>query len=150
MASDSNDIETLNVLATTLVDSIHGYRNAAANDFVGGFKDFFLDHAGDRQHVLDSLRETVVELGGNPVGDDPSLLGRAHRGWLGLKSVILAHDVKAILNEVERGEHFLKEKFEAALDDESLSGSARLAVQQAYQSVRKGHEEICRIRRDVE
>ena len=146
MPSQTDQIATLNGLSTTLVDSIHGYRNAAANDMVGLFRDFFMDHAAERQRVVERLKATVVELGGQPTGNQASFLGRAHRRWLGLKSVLLGHDEAAIVNEVERGELFLKRKFEAALDDEQLRGAARLAVQEAYQSVRDGHEEIRRMK----
>lgn len=145
-----DQIATLNGLSTTLVDSIHGYRNAAANDMVGLFREFFMDHAAERQRVVEKLKAAVIELGGEPTGNEASFLGRAHRRWLGLKSVILGHDEEAIMNEVERGELFLKKKFEAALDDEKLNGAARLAVQEAYQSVRNGHEEICRIKQNFE
>lgn len=150
VASQPDQIATLNGLSTTLVDSIHGYRNAAANDMVGLFRDFFMAHAAERERVLESIKAAVVDLGGEPAGDDASFLGRAHRRWLGLKSVILAHDEQAIMNEVERGELFLKKKFEAALDDERLGGAARLAVQEAYQSVRNGHDEICRMKQSFE
>ena len=150
MVGHSEQIATLNGLSTTLVDSVNGYRNAAGKDMVGLFKDFFLEHASERQRVVEKLRATVVELGGKPAGNQASFLGRTHRGWLGLKAVLLGHDEKAIISEVERGELFLKKKFEAALDDEHLSGAARLAVQEAYQSVRNGHREICRMNANFE
>ena len=42
-------------------------------------------------------------------------MGKTHQRFLDLKAAVTGRDDKAIINEVERGEDYLKEKFEAAL-----------------------------------
>jgi len=69
-------------------------------------------------------------------------MGSIHQSWLDLKAAITGRDDKAVLNEVERGEDYLKEKFEAALSSDNLSGDSRMAVERAYQSVREGHDRM--------
>ncbi len=70
--------------------------------------------ASERQQVVEELRAEVRRLGGDPE-DGGSFLGKAHQRFLDLKAAITGRDEKSIINEVERGEDYLKEKFETAL-----------------------------------
>lgn len=47
---------------------------------------------------------------------------------------------KAIVVEIKRGEDYLKAKFEKALANANLSPAARAAADEAWQSVRDGHD----------
>ena len=76
-------------------------------------------------------------LGGDPE-DDGSFMGKTHQRFLDLKAAITGRDDKAIINEVERGEDYLKEKFETALNSGELSGECRAVVERCYQSVTLG------------
>ena len=87
-------------------------------------------------------------LGGNPE-DDGSFLGKSHQRFLDLKAAVTGRDEKAIVNEVERGEDYLKEKFEAALNSD-LTGECRAAVERAYQSVRAGHDKMSALKHGME
>jgi uncharacterized protein (TIGR02284 family) len=42
--------------------------------------------------------------------------------------------------EVERGEDYIKGKFEAAMKETDLDPSSRSVVERAYQSVKAGHD----------
>ena len=57
---------------------------------------------------------------------------------------------KAVIEEVERGEDYLKAKYESALQDDELSPDTRQAIQQAYQSVRAGHDRVSAIKHQME
>ena len=149
MADRDNEITTLNTLIATLIDSVTGYEDAAANIEVGRFQQLFRERAGERQRVVEELRAEVRRLGGNPE-DDGSFLGKTHQRFLDLKAAITGRDEKAIINEVERGEDYLKEKFQTALDSEYLSGESRSAVERAYQSVRSGHDQISQLKHGLE
>ena len=83
----------------------------------------FRQRASERQQVVEDLRAEVRRLGGNPE-DDGSFLGKTHQRFLDLKAAITGRDEKAIINEVERGEDYLKEKFEAALNSDDLTAKA--------------------------
>ena len=78
------------------------------------FREIFRQRANERQQVVEELRAEVRRLGGDPE-DGGSFLGKAHQRFEDLKAAITGRDEKAIINEVERGEDYLKEKFEAAL-----------------------------------
>ena len=149
MDDRKNEISTLNTLIATLIDSITGYEDAAANSDAGRFAQLFRERASERQRVVESLRAEVRRLGGEPE-DGGSFLGKAHQRFLDLKSAITGRDDKAIINEVERGEDYLKEKFETALNSGTLSGDSRGLVERAYQSVRSGHDQISKLKHGLE
>ena len=149
MNDRSDEITTLNTLTATLIDSVTGYEDAASNSEAGRFAQMFRDRANERQQCVEDLRAEVRRLGGNPE-DDGSFMGKTHQSWLDLKAAVVGRDEKSIINSVENGEDYLKTKYEAALKSDTLSGEARQAVERAYQSVRSGHDEISRIKHNLE
>jgi uncharacterized protein (TIGR02284 family) len=144
-----DDKTTLNTLLATLTDSINGYRDAAENTQNSRFKQLFLDSAEERSRVAEDLRAEVRRLGGDP-NDDGSFAGKTHQVFLDLKAAITGRDDKAIINEVERGEDYLKEKFEAALESDKLAGETRGVVERTFTSVRRGHDRIAEIKHSME
>lgn len=143
------EISELNTLITTLIDSINGYEDAIKNSENSRFNQIFQENAQERRHSVEQLRSEVRRLGGDPA-DDGSFMGKTHQRWFDLKAAIEGHDDKAVIDTVENGEDYLKEKFETALKSDTLSGEARQAVERAYQSVRSGHDEISRIKHQME
>src|SRR4051795_4823363 len=141
MAEHSDGISTLNTLIATTIDSITGYEDSAKNVESERFREIFRSRADERQRIVEELRGEVRRLGGDPEGDG-SFMGKAHQRFEDLKAAITGRDEKAIINEVERGEDYLKSKFEAALNEGHLSPEARSAVERCYQSVRSGHDQI--------
>ena len=144
-----DEIATLNTLITTLIDSVNGYEDSAKNVDNERFREIFRTRADERQRVVEDLRNEVRRLGGDP-DEGGSFLGKAHQRFEDLKAAITGRDEKAIINEVERGEDYLKEKFEAALSGGTLSGDTRAAVERAYQSVRSGHDQISQLKHGME
>lgn len=143
---DKNDDATiLATLNDTLEDSINGYRDSAEHAEADHLKQLFRDMAEERSRAAGELRAEVTRLGGK-ADDDGSTAGYLHQRFLDLKAAITGRDDQAIVNEVERGEDYLKEKFEAALDSEELTGSSREIVQRVYESVRLGHDRVSQLK----
>lgn len=149
MADHSDTISTLNTLIATTIDSITGYEDSAENIDNERFRQIFRQRADERQQVVESLRSEVRRLGGNPE-DGGSFLGKAHQRFEDLKAAVTGRDEKAIINEVERGEDYLKDKFETALDGDTLSGESRAVVERCYQSVRSGHDQMSQLKHGME
>jgi uncharacterized protein (TIGR02284 family) len=143
-----NDIATLETLTTTLIDSVNGYRDAAADAEGHEFQQLFRQMADERSETAEELRAEIRRLGGNPP-DDGSFLGSAHQKFMDLKSAITGRDDKAIINEVERGEDYLKDKFETALNSDT-DPQIRSVIERAYQSVRRGHDRVRDIKHGLE
>ncbi len=150
MTDRQDEVSTLNTLTATLIDSVTGFEDAAANlEGESRLKELFRERASERNRVVEELRAEVRRLGGNPE-DDGSFLGKSHQRFLDLKSVVTGRDEKAIINEVERGEDYLKSKFETALEGNTLSGESRSVVERAYQSVRSGHDQVSALKHGFE
>jgi len=149
MAEHSDTISTLNTLIATTIDSITGYEESAQNIDNDRFRQIFRQRANERQQVVESLRAEVRRLGGNPE-DDGSFLGKAHQRFEDVKAAVTGRDEKAIINEVERGEDYLKDKFETALNSDTLDGESRAVVERCYQSVRSGHDQMSQLKHGME
>ena len=145
----SDEISTLNTLIATTIDSITGYENSAKDIESERFREIFRQRADERQQVVEQLRQEVRRLGGNPE-DDGSFMGKTHQRFEDLKSAVTGGDDQSIINEVERGEDYLKEKFETALNAGTLSGESRSVVERCYQSVRSGHDQISQLKHGME
>jgi uncharacterized protein (TIGR02284 family) len=145
----SEEISALNTLIATTIDSVTGYENSAKDVDNQRFAEIFRERANERQQVVEQLRSEVRRLGGNPE-DDGSLLGKTHQRFEDLKAAVTGQDEQSIVNEVERGEDYLKEKFETALDSDALSGESRSVVENCYQSVRSGHDQMSQLKHGLE
>ena len=145
----SEEISTLNTLIATTIDSITGYENSAKDVDSERFREMFRQRADERQRVVEELRSEVRRLGGNPE-DDGSFMGKTHQRFEDLKAAITGGDDKSIINEVERGEDYLKEKFETALNSDALSGESRSVVERCYQSIRSGHDQMSQLKHGME
>ena len=137
MPSD-HDIGVLNSLITTTIDSANGFENSAEDIQSSDIRSFFSEMAQERRQVIGRLQEHVRMHGGTP-NDDGSLKADLHRRFEDLRKAIGGGD-KAVVEEVERGEDYIKDKYEAALADDQLSPDCRSIVQEAYESVRRGHD----------
>jgi uncharacterized protein (TIGR02284 family) len=149
MAEHSEAISTLNTLIATTIDSITGYEDSARNIENERFREIFRQRADERQRVVEDLRSEVRRLGGDPE-DSGSFLGKAHQRFEDLKAAVSGRDEKAIINEVERGEDYLKEKWQAALQSGNLHGESHDLVERCYQSVKAGHDQISQLKHGLE
>ena len=146
---NNSQTSVLETLTTTLIDSVNGYEEAAKNSENSRFQEIFRKRASERREVVQDMRSEISRFGGNPP-DDGSVAGKTHQTWLDLKAAVTGRDDQRIINSVEAGEDYLKEKFETALNDGELSGEARQTVERAYQSVREGHDQMSQLKHGME
>ena len=146
--SDGEGTAALNTLIGTLLDSVEGYQKAATDTKNSRFAEMFNARAQERQQVIPKLQAVVARLGGNPE-DESTTAGAIHRGWINLKEAVLGADDEAIVNEVERGEDYLKGKFETVLGHADLPAEARSAVEEAWTSVKQGHDQMSQLKHAI-
>lgn len=147
--TNTHDINVLNGLIKTTIDSVDGYRAAAAAKDSSRFVAMFFDRANERENVAEKLQQSVAAMGGDAEGDG-SFLASAHRSFMGLKETVMGNDDKAIVSEVERGEDVIKAKYESALEDKSLSPATRDLIADCYQSVKQGHDQMRDLKHSLE
>lgn len=144
----SSDTAALNTLIGTLIDSVEGYQKAAADTDNTRYAEMFNARAQERQSAITKLQACVAKLGGNPE-DDGTTAGAAHRGWMNLKEAVLGRDEETIVNTVEEGEDYLKGKFETVLNNKDLPAEAQAAVQEAWTSVKAGHDQMSQLKHAI-
>jgi len=145
----SEEISALNTLIATTIDSVTGYENSAKDVDNQRFAEIFRERANERQQVVEQLRSEVRRLGGNPE-DDGSLLGKTHQRFEDLKAAVTGQDEQSIVNEVERGEDYLKEKWQAALQSGDLNGETHDLVERCYPSIKSGHDQMSHLKHGME
>ena len=145
MADDQ--IDTLNSLLRTTIDSVKGYENSAQELDSGRLQQLFRERADERQDVVQSLRDEVRRLGGDPA-DSGSAMGSMHHVWEDLKGAVTGHDDEATIKQTEAAEDYLNGQYEDAL--ENLSGDSRQVVEQCYQKVRQGHDQISALKHGMD
>lgn len=138
--ANRHDIDALNSLIETTLDSADGYEEAARETDVAAYRDRFVKRAGERRRVATDLQTAVRGLGAEPE-DDGSILAKAHRAFLDIKHALL-RDEQAVVNSVENGEDFIKAKFEKALEDDKVSATTREVIRRAYTTIKDGHDEM--------
>lgn len=148
MSSSEHDISVLNSLIKTTLDSRKGFRDASEDASSSRFAELFAEFAAERGAVASRLQQEVRRLGGEPE-DDSSLIAAAHRAFMDLKAAIAGRNDKAVIEEVERGEDYIKAKYEAALKDSDLSPSTLQVITEAYASVRAGHDRASALKHGV-
>lgn len=139
-SANHHDINTLNGLIETTLDSADGYRAAAEETDNPGYRTLFERRSFERRQVATELQGAVRGLGGEPE-DDGSILAKAHRAFLDIKHALL-RDEQAVVNSVENGEDYIKSKYEHALQDPELSATTRETVRRAYGPVKDGHDQM--------
>jgi uncharacterized protein (TIGR02284 family) len=149
MTDHNGEISTLNTLIATTIDSITGYENSAKDIDNHRFAEIFRQRASERQQVVQELREEVRRLGGDPE-DGGSFLGKTHQRFEDLKAALTGGDDQSIINEVERGEDYLKSKWQAALQSGELKGETHDLVERLYQSVKSGHDQMSQLKHGME
>jgi len=141
-------VKVLNSLIETTLDSANGYREAAENAQSSQYSSMFVQRAARRAELAGQLQQEVLSFGGAPETDQ-SLLGKAHNKFVDLKNALVGGDDRAVINEVERGEDVIKAKYEAVLDDRELPSTARDLVNRAYGSIKADHDEISRLKHQL-
>ena len=141
-------VKVLNSLIETTLDSANGYKEAAENTQTPQYREMFADRATQRSRLAGELQQEVASFGGEP-DTDQSLLGKAHNKFVDLKNAITGGSDKAVINEVDRGEDFIKAKYEAALKDDDLPPSARELINRAYGEIKADHDAVSRIKHQL-
>jgi uncharacterized protein (TIGR02284 family) len=146
--TNDSAVHLLNSLIETTLDSANGYRHAAESVEDPQLRSMFEQRAGQRMQITSELQREVRSFGGEP-RTDQSTLGQLHNKFVDIKSAVTGHSDKAVIDEVERGEDFIKGKFESAFNGSDLPQQARDVVSRAFGSIKADHDEISRLKHQM-
>lgn len=146
--ANRHDIQVLNDLIRTTIDSADLYRDAAGETADPGHRDLFERRSVERRRVADGLGADIRALGGEP-GADGSILAKAQRAFMDVKHALL-RDELSVVGAVESAEDSVKSRFEKALEDSHISATTRETVRRAYDQVRDGHDQMRDLKHSLE
>lgn len=124
-------VQVLNGLVETTRDSADGYDKAAELARNPRFKNLFQERAQARRRLVRELDDEVRNVGGEPPKGG-SILGQAHRVFAELRDRIAGQSDKALIEEVERGESFVCDRFQKAAQDDALPVQTRQSIERAH------------------
>lgn len=137
-------ISTLNDLIETSKDGEEGFRNCADDVSDPQLKTFFSNRAQSCAAAAVELQDLVRAYGGDPETSG-GLGGALHRRWVDIKALLTGKDVKAVLQECERGEDFAVSSYRRALE-RNLPTQIRAVVERQYQGVMQNHDQVRSLR----
>ena len=140
MADTNHDSEALNSLLATVIDSIDGFEKANELVDTASYKPIFIEVIDERRKIAEEIEAHIRQAGGTP-DDEGTLMASAHRMLMKLRDVVSSGDI-AVVDEAERGEDYIKAKFEKAAQDRDLSPEISAFVASAATRVRAGHDLI--------
>lgn len=113
-ASAAETIRLLRTLAAQVRDSEAGYRHAYEETQDETLRVELGRLVEEREDMIEALDDALTGLGQTP-DTGGTVLGAAHRLFVGLRAAIRGHDQQAILKEIVRGESVLEESYDAAI-----------------------------------
>ena len=128
---DEHAAHVFSNLVQITLDSAEGYEQAAELARNPRFKGLFQERAQARRLLAKELKDELRSLGGQSVNYG-SILGQAHRVFVELRDKIAGQSDRAIVEEVERGESFVRDRFQKAAHDDALSAQARQLIERVY------------------
>ena len=137
----NHDIHVLNGLIGSTVDSADDYAEAASEAQSRRFAGIFRERASERRQIAAQLQRQVRMLGGESP-DGGTALAAAHRALVRLRHNLAHGTDKDVIDAVERGESYLKSKFEHALEDNGITPETQAVIGMAYGSVKSGCEQM--------
>lgn len=138
--ADQNERLVLNHLIETCKDAERGFRHVAGHVTDPTVKSLFLDIASQRARFAAALLPHAQRLGGASTAEG-STAAALHRTWIDLRSAILRGDPVGVISEAERGEHFSRGVYAAALDG-ILPPTARELVENQFAELQRTAERL--------
>ena len=145
---NDQQIDVLNSLVSTTLDSADGYLQAAKATKNLRFKTLFDRRALERKQLTGQLQTEIRNLGGVPATDG-TILASATRMFVNLKNMVSDSD-QTIVNVVESGEDSIKAKYESALKESCLSSPVKSVISSAYLIIKTGHDQMSNLKHELQ
>lgn len=146
--ANRHDIQVLNGLIRSTIDSADGYRTAADETAETGYRELFERCDVERREVAEDLSFSVRGLGGEPDAEG-SLLAKAQRAFLDVKHALL-RDELSLVDAVESTEDHVRAHFAKALEDSHISATTRETIRRAWERLSGDHDAINELKRSLE
>ena len=135
---------TLHELLYFVNDRIEGYRRAVEESKDTQLSSYYQQLVTQSQRFANQLNAYLSQQGGaRETGT--TLKGKLYRGWMDAKAALTGRDEKAILGSNIYGEEWALKAYEEALDDQTLTGAMRRAVEHQFNQSQQTYQELKRL-----
>ncbi|WP_191005606.1 ferritin-like domain-containing protein [Hymenobacter montanus] len=122
---------TIHELLYFVNDRIAGYQRAVDEGQDLELRSYYRRLVSQSQQFANQLNAYLSQEGVHHQ-DGTTLKGKLYRGWMDVKTALTGHDEKAILGSNVYGEEWALKAYEEALNDHTLYGPIRRAVEHQY------------------
>jgi uncharacterized protein (TIGR02284 family) len=141
------DAQALAPLASILIDQVRLYARAVEISDADLPADAIRSVWNERQALLSEFQGKLHALGVTEKTHG-TLLGAGHKAFLEARARV-GDDAKAAIEEVERGEDYLRDEIEKRVHDEDLSTETRSFLTGVLPRIKPGHDRIAAIKRTL-
>ena len=127
-ASRAAAADTLNELLYFVNDRIAGYERAVAESQDADLRGYYKQLVSQSQQFATVLNSALTRQGGERQ-TATTVKGKLYRGLMSALATVTGHDEQALLAANIHGEAWAIKAYEAALDDQTLAGDVRQAVE---------------------
>lgn len=141
------DAHALAPIASILKDQVRLYGRAAELSAGTDCSAAIAAVRSERQGLLGEFETKLSALG---VRDDThgTLLGAGHKAFLDARAVV-GDNTKAAVEEVERGEDYLRDEIKKRADDSDVSAETRAFLSAVLPRIKSGHDRMSALKRGL-
>lgn len=132
---------TLHELLYFVNDRIEGYRRAAEESQDTHLTGYYKQLMTQSQQFANQLNAYLSQEGGSR-HTSTTLKGKLYRAFMDAKAAVTGRDENAILGSNVYGEEWALKAYEEALNDHTLTGPMRRAVERQYAASQKTYHEL--------
>ena len=132
---------TLNELLYFVNDRIEGYRRAAEESKEGQHRSYYLQLVSQSQRFANQLNVYLSQEGGKRQ-TSTTLKGKLYRAFMDAKAAVTGRDEDFIIGSNIYGEEWAIKAYEEALNDQTLRGPLRRAVEDQFAQSKRTYAEL--------
>ena len=139
---NKNTISGLKDLAELLIDSRKGYHEAAERAEAPHLKQLLNRLSTERAPLITEVGSQLRMLGEDEVPNDGTVKGDLHRTWIDIRDSLSGSKNANVLDECERGEKYLIERYDKLIEDKDINESVRSMLNKQRSKVQSNVNEI--------
>ena len=140
---DRNDeIKKMNDLHELMGDSRKGYQEAAEKVDSPQLGQFLQRLSGQRDSMQTELAGEIRRFKTDDRLQDGTVKGNLHRAWMDIREALGASDDINMLDECERGEKYLVERFDEVLNNADISPTSKQLLSIQRQQVQENLTQV--------
>ena len=141
----SKQATTLDELLYFVNDRIEGYKRAVAESHDAQLRGYYKQLVSQSQQFSTDLNTHLSREGGERE-TSTTLKGKLYRAFMDAKAAVTGRDEKTILGSNIFGEEWALKAYQDALDDHTLDGAVRAAVERQYALSQKTYQQLKKLK----